>query len=134
MIESAMRQLVVRALKPLHALSVENPTHPGTPDINYVGGWIELKSTSDWPARAATLFRCEHFTPQQRIWLTRRCAAGGRADLLFSVGREWFCMNGVSAAEHLGKTTRSQLLDQVDCFWERTPTSEELLTCFQVEI
>lgn len=125
-----MRQRVVRALRPLHAVSVENPAHPGTPDVNYCHGWIELKAASWWPERVATPLRVPHFTQQQKIWLMRRHRAGGRADVLLMVGNEWLRFSAEAAFEHLGKCNREDLILHSSTYWAKTPTDEQLLSCF----
>lgn len=79
--ESRFRRRVVETLRPYDAVAVENPVHPGTPDINYAEGWIELKVVRD-PAAPIP-----HFTPQQRVFLYRRSRAGGRAHLLVAYER-----------------------------------------------
>lgn len=111
MTEQRMRQRVVKALKSLDAHSVENPCRPGTPDINFVEGWMELKWAKKWPTREGTPFRCEHFTPQQRVWLLARRRAGGRAFVLLQVGSDCLLFDGADAALYLGKTTRGELWD-----------------------
>lgn len=72
MSEKAMRHRVIKALKPLDAISVENSVHPGTPDVNCVGAWIELKQVAKWPTITRALLNIRHFTQEQRIWLRRR--------------------------------------------------------------
>jgi len=75
--EQNQRQVVVKALNKAgrDATSVENPACPGTPDVQFIGGWLELKFLEAWPKREETTVRIEHFTPQQRVWLLRRYMA-----------------------------------------------------------
>lgn len=75
--EQNQRQVLIKALnkRGYDATSVENPACPGTPDVQFIGGWIELKFREKWPKRADTTVRIEHFTPQQRVWLLRRYMA-----------------------------------------------------------
>lgn len=126
----SMRQTLVRLLKPLHAISVENGgCHPGTPDINYVEGWIENKTLSRWPARETTAVRVPLFKPQQRIWLLRRCKAGGRAFLMLNVGRDWLLFRGDDAAANLGYVTKETLFSLAVRTWKGTPNQQELIEC-----
>lgn len=101
-----MRQVVVAALRGLDPISVENPAHPGTPDVNCTAGWVELKQLEAWPVRESSVVRVKHFTPQQRVWLSRRWEANRRAWLLLRVGRlataSWLLLDGAYAARHLG--------------------------------
>lgn len=75
--EQNQRQVLVKALNRAgqDATSVENPACPGTPDVQFIDGWLELKYLETWPKRAETTVRIEHFTPQQRVWLLRRWVA-----------------------------------------------------------
>lgn len=106
-----MRQKVVKALKTLDAVSIENPVHPGTPDVNYTEGWLELKWARRWPKNASTPLRMDHFTPQQKIWLQRRARKGGTAFLLLNVEQDWLLLTPNDASELLGSATRRELYE-----------------------
>jgi len=114
MSEARYRQSVVKGLRKLRMdpVSVENGlTHPGTPDINWLHGWIELKVIPKWPVRPETVVRCSTFTPQQRIWLRRRWNANGSAYLLARIGRNHLLFNGADAADYFGEVRREILED-----------------------
>ena len=91
----------------LDPVRVENPIHPGTPDVNLCDGrWIELKCIPRWPVRARTVVRIAHYTPQQRVWLYRRWkAAPGSTLLLLEVcaERQWLLFDGDVAAKIVGR-------------------------------
>lgn len=109
MSESDMRRHVVRSLRELDAFAVENPAHPGTPDINYKEGWIECKWDKQWPVREETPLRIDHFTRQQRFFLRQRWARGGNVFLLLNVARDWLLFDGLVAATHVGYMARDEL-------------------------
>lgn len=100
--------LVASRLDPVR---VENPIHPGTPDVNLCTGlWIELKCIAAWPTRAATRVRIPHYTPQQRVWLYRRWRfAPGSTLLLLEIRAEaqWLLFDGDVAAKVVGRATAS---------------------------
>ena len=127
MSESDMRGKVVRALRSLDAVSVENKVYPGTPDVNYIGGWVELKWLRSWPRNADTdPVKIKHFTPQQRVWLKRRWRRGGRAFLLLQAGgRDWLLFDGVTAAQIVGRVTRPELFERALMNW-KTFNAKEL--------
>ena len=89
MSERDMRQRVIRALAPLDAISVENRAYPGTPDVNYVGGWLELKWLREWPKRAESPVVIGHLTQQQKVWLFRRMNKQGNAYLVLQCKKQW---------------------------------------------
>jgi hypothetical protein len=111
--ESAMWRKVrpILLAAKLHPVRVENPIHPGTPDVNLCTGiWIELKSIPGWPARATTAVRIPHYTPQQRVWLYQRWKfAPGSTLLLLEVraDRQWLLFDGDVAAKIVGRPGRT---------------------------
>jgi hypothetical protein len=126
-IESRMRQRIVKILKPLHAVSVENSCGSGTPDINFTGGWLECKCINTWPKWYADVVKVPHFTPQQRLWLTQRTNAGGYAEVVLKVGRSWALLPGKEAAEHLGiDWTKHEIITQA-VWWKAGLNEQEFL-------
>lgn len=107
--EGKDRKDVVRSLKSLHAFPVENPVYPGTPDIAFIGGWIELKKLDEWPKRETTKVRLDHYTLQQRAWARIHHHRGGKSYWLLRVQREWLLLHGAIAAEVVGSLTREEL-------------------------
>ena len=104
-----------KALKPLFeskgldAHRIENKIELGTPDVNYLHGWIELKYKSKWPVRGGIL-TVPHFTELQRRWLDRRQKCGGRAFVLLKVNKEWILFEGSTGAKTLGYIQKDELL------------------------
>ena len=101
--------LVAAKLDPVR---VENPIHPGTPDVNLCDGrWIELKCIPAWPERATNIVQIRHYTPQQRVWLYRRWKfAPGSTFLLLQVRavQQWLLFDGNVAAKIVGKGTTTE--------------------------
>lgn len=130
MSEKTMRGRVVKELKGLDAMPVENPVRPGTPDVNFTTGWMELKWMRRWPRNCDTSpVLLPHFTPQQRIWLRRRWEACLGAWLLLQVGQEWLLFTGGEAAAIVGKATRTELREAAVKRWERGMKGGELVKC-----
>lgn len=126
-----MRATVVQLLRQWHAVSVENPVHPGTPDVNFVNGWVELKWLREWPINGGVV-QLEHFTQQQRIWLLKRWNAGGFAWLLLQCRTEWLLFSGPVAFHCVGHCDRESLIAKANKHWLKKPKSQELydaLTC-----
>lgn len=131
MSESGQRGRVVRALRELDAVAVENPARPGTPDVNYIDGWIELKWLRRWPARSETPVAIDHYTKQQRAWARRRIRRGGACWWLLQVGREWLLLDGAVAALHVGEATREELINLADHYWPNGLRDKELVECLR---
>jgi hypothetical protein len=130
--EKYQRRFVISALKALDAIAVENPVYPGTPDVNYVEGWIELKSLDKYPKKLAiTKVKIPHYTKQQRAWIMKRHNRGGQVFLLLQIVNEWFIFDGRYAALHVGRVLHEELKNNALFYWDRKPTKAELLQCFQ---
>ena len=130
MSEQTMRKKIVKDLRSLDALAVENPAKPGTPDVNFVEGWIELKWIRNWKKNCwESPVLIDHFTPQQRVWLKKRWMAGQSAWLLLQVGLEWFLFDGEFAATYVGRCTRGALEDGAVARWGKGLKPKELIEC-----
>ena len=130
MSESHMRQRVIQGLRSLDAVSVENPARPGTPDVNYVEGWIELKQLPRWPRGGPDeIVRVAHFRPGQRVWIGRRARRGGRVHVLLQVGADWLLLPGEVAARELGRVSRARLEEMAVRVWVGGIDMKELKAC-----
>ena len=112
MSETAYRRNVVKALKTVGAdpVAVENGRcHPGTPDINWLHGWIELKVIHQWPKRADTIVKCPTWTLEQAIWHRRRWKAGGSTYMLCRIEEQHQLFTGADAADYFGLVNREKL-------------------------
>lgn len=98
---------------------------PGTPDVECMVGWIELKWARSWPKRGGA-FRVPHFTPQQRIWLRRRWNAGGGSWLLLQIGLCWMLFDGPTAADILGHCGENRLRACALKVWDKGLVDLEL--------
>ena len=125
------RARIIKALRPLDAVSVENYVGPGTPDVNYTEGWIELKWLRAWPKRPGTPVILEHYSPEQRAWALKRRRVGGQVWMLLQVRQEWLLIDGaVAALTGFGRTlNRQQLCDLADHYWPRGLREKELIQC-----
>jgi hypothetical protein len=126
-----MRQELVKLLKPIGAMAVENRVLPGTPDVNYIEGWIELKWLRSWPVGADTVVRIEHFTPQQRVWHFRRRRAGGQSWFLLRCKREWLLLDGAVAALVVCHATRAQLIERAELYFSTGLEVPTLVDCLR---
>lgn len=126
MSESNQRHTVVRIMRPYDAISVENRVLPGTPDVEYIGGWVELKWLRRWPRNAdVSEVKIDHFTREQRVWLKRRWRRGGRAFLLLQANqRDWLLFDGETAAQRVGRVTRAELFASALVTWRKLNKKE----------
>jgi hypothetical protein len=112
-----MRGKVTGALKSLRAFAVENPCLPGTPDVAYIDGWLELKWLREWPKRDDSPVTIEHYTPQQRVFHIEHWRHGGAVFLLLQVRGTWLLFDGPTAARIVGRVTRAELHDAALVTW-----------------
>lgn len=125
--ESIFWDSVRPLLAGLHPVRIENAVAMGTPDVNCSLGWIELKQVEekDIPKRPGTIFRLDHFTPEQRIFQLKRAIAGGPCWLLLLLGREWLLFSSRVAADRLGKMTVAETREAATRRWAGPPSKEE---------
>lgn len=127
MSERLMRQRVVHALASLDAFSVENRVYPGTPDVNYIDGWLELKWLKDWPKRENSPVIIKHLTQQQKIWMLRRSRKGGKAHLVIQCRSQWLVYTPEAVLDPaFGKTLTRRQLEELA--WLQLGRPEELGT------
>ena len=131
MSERGMRKDVLKALRRINGIAVENPALPGTPDVNYVEGWIELKWIRTWPKGGDTVVRLDHYTRQQRVWAFRRRRAGGQAWLLLRCRTEWILLDGAVAALIINKATKAELIERAAAYWKTGLPTQELIDLLQ---
>lgn len=130
MSESILSKEVFRALRKLDPVLVENPKTPGTPDINYISGWVELKYRKEWPKRASSIVTFPKFTPKQRVWLVKRSLSGGKCFLFMQIKFMYILYEGGYAAQNLGKMTRDEILKNALYVWDHFP-EVELAECLK---
>jgi len=128
MAESDMRTHLCDQLKKLDAVAVENPARPGTPDVNYIGGWIECKWLRAWPKRPGTVVRLDHpLLTSQKVWIRRRLRRGGKAWVMLQCGRGWMLFRGDAACDFLGTSTRAELGRHCYAHWPNGLDADELI-------
>lgn len=108
MSEQTMRSRLVLRCKDLDMKPIENKVAKGTPDVNYIEGWLELKWLRGWPVKGGVV-DINHYSNHQRLWLKRRWERGGRAFLVLQVKKEWLVFCGCDALP-VGTLTRDELV------------------------
>jgi len=107
--ELGLRSEVVKILKRAgrDPMPVENVCQKGCPDLNFTGGWIEIKKTKEWTRGVVKL---DHdLTKEQRIWLRRRARKGGSCWVLVQIDQDFLLLLGPVAADLIGHSTRPEL-------------------------
>lgn len=117
---------VRKAIKELDPVRIENKIEKGTPDVNYLIGWIELKWQRRAPKRGGILRLDHDLTIEQRNWAIRRRHAGGRVFVLLKVGNIWIILKGEVAAEFLGYSNLETLMELAEKTWTQKLNSAEL--------
>jgi hypothetical protein len=127
MAEKHLRKKVLEALRHMHAVSIENMTSSGVPDVNYNRGWIELKYLPRWKKGwEVKKIPLHHFTPIQRLWIRKREMAGGLTWVLIQIGTTYFLLRGMTAVNYLGDCTGEDLRRVSYRVWEEKLDGEEL--------
>jgi hypothetical protein len=125
MSEESMWGRVRKAIKRLDPNRVENRVGAGTPDTNYVEGWVELKWVRKTPKKGGVVV-IEHWSAEQRIWHTKRRKAGGRSFVLLKIATTWMIFDGLVAVEILGKVNQVELEKGAIQVWRKKLNDQEL--------
>lgn len=117
----------------LDGVAVENPARPGTPDVNYRDGWIEVKRTKAWPKSDCTPVRLDHeLMPSQKVWLRRRARAGGTVWVFLHIDRDLLLIDATEYLTWAGTATQAQLKRSAAVCassWSELETSLKELLC-----
>lgn len=135
MAESQTRSRFMRMIHILDPHPIENmlSIEKGMPDVEFIGGWAEIKWLPRWPMRKDTPVRIPHYTDDQRRWLRERQAAGERCFLVLQIRREWFVWDA-DGAQTIGHQTRQEMIDGALAYWNHTPSSEEMLEAISMPL
>ena len=109
-----------------HIMRVENPAHPGTPDVNMcingVEVWPELKRVKALPKLPETPVFTGVMRAEQRLWHMMRAEAGGRSYLVGYVELEEiiYVIPGkhVMEFEKMNKARLDELNLPLEAMWE----------------
>lgn len=99
------------------AVRIENSVRAGTPDVYFTMkdngrmGWMELKYEPHWPAKDKTPLKINHFTPEQRLFLTIHGRIGANIWLFLQVNQDYFLLSW-DVAIKIGELTRSNLIQE----------------------
>jgi hypothetical protein len=121
-----VRQEIIKKLRELDPVAIENSVGLGTPDINYIGGWMELKYIKNYPKRSNTKIRLRHFTKVQRNWIKRRYLKGGNVCVLLRIERDWYLFKYPNT-HLLGELDKEEMKEKSTAFWEKKLIVEELI-------
>lgn len=121
-----MRKELVKKFTSLDMVPVENPCHVGTPDVNFINGWIELKWLRAWPKNEDTVIHIDHYTTEQKQWHYKRRRRNGNVWLLLQCRREWLLFESTMAAMYIGRTNKEDLTGYARKYWNKGVVDHEL--------
>lgn len=128
MSEQAMWDTIRPHLAPLDPQRIESPCTPGVPDVEFIGGWMELKEI-DKPKRKMPILKVPKYVQDQRVWAVRRARAGGAVWFLIKVGKEWWLFKGEVAAEIVGRRSYDETWAAAHKVWYNSINGKELYQC-----
>ena len=99
---------------------IENRLNSGVPDVAYSTdhhGWIELKYLPKAPKRSDTALKIDHYTAEQKNWLTKHGKRGGHCFLFLQVGGTYMLF-GSEAARDIGTVTLDAHKKMALAVWE----------------
>lgn len=129
MSESDLSSNFIKMTKTMHGRRIENMLSAGTPDCLITTGFVELKWIREWPVRASSPVRLDHYTDVQRGWLLEHWQCGGGAWLLLQVKQCWLNFEA-PAAQKVGFLTKEELFATATNSSFVKPTSDQLCAWF----
>lgn len=121
MSEANLSKRILKTLAHLDAIPVDNPRKPGTPDINYIEGWLELKYLPAWPKKPETIVRIPCWTNKQGIRHYMRTLKGGKSFVLLQVGTDYLLFEGGTAYMFFGELVESAMKKFAIATWTEYP-------------
>lgn len=112
-------QRIREHLKPLHAQRIESDCTPAFPDVEFIGGTLELKYEPSWPVRPSTKLNVKSLSknPRQRAWWKKRSSMGGNVWVLLRVEKDWLLFQGDVAADVICNATKDELFENAHTSW-----------------
>lgn len=99
---------------------IENRLNSGVPDVTYSTdhhGWVELKFLPKPPKKPDSIMRIDHFTPEQRNWITRHGRRGGHCFVFLQVDRAYMLFGWESVPE-IGRVTYEKHREIALAVWD----------------
>lgn len=100
----------------------EDKFQKGIADISFcqcgIGGWMELKHVSDWPARETTPVRIPHYSIDQKEFLEKKGKCQGNSWLFIQVAGD-FLLYDWRSAQYLPDKTKTEMVELSCFFYER---------------
>lgn len=100
----------------------EDKFQRGIADISFcqngIGGWMELKHVSDYPARDKTPIRMPHYSIDQKEFLEKKGKCMGNTWLFIQIAGDFFLYDHV-AAQDLPDKTKTEMVELSTFFYEK---------------
>lgn len=120
-----------------HLTRIESRVGRDVPDlfVAHAGwqGWVEMKVLPDWPKRATTGVRLDHWTSGQRYWSQRHQSSGGRVALLVEIAavREILVFRAADVATKIDTWTRQEWCNRAVWAGDRNADCATTLDAFK---
>ena len=128
--KTSVNQPLMRLLKSLHPIRIENSFGAGIPDINFSHGWIECKYLKSYPKKETTPVRLDHpYTDDQKRFAEKRERAGGKVWLVVKVSKDWYIFEYPNSLL-VGTITKKEMEDKCLIWFKNEPKWYQLTPVF----